>query len=82
MTTEAPATIQKEDPKPEEKITQPAPGLKSAGDLRRRERVFDRAPRRIKWEPAAEGSDFQLIIVTGAIVIFTVIVVALAFYLR
>jgi zinc-ribbon domain len=79
---EVSALVENERPKPKENVTQPAPGLRSAKDLRRRERVFDRAPRRIKWEPVEETSDVQLIVVTAAIVIFTVIVIALAFYLR
>ena len=74
--------IKDDKPKAEEKVTQPAPGLRSAKDLRRRERPAERELRRIKWEPAADGSNVQLIVVTAAILIFTVIVVALAFYLR
>ena len=82
MAAEVSAPIQTVEPKIEERITQPAPGMRSAQDLRRREKVFDRGPRRVKWEPAAESSDIQLIVVTAAIVIFTLIVIAVAFYLR
>src|ERR1051325_3506576 len=70
------------EPKVEEKITQPAPGLRSARDLRRRERPAEPEVRRVKWEPAGTASDVQLIAVTAAILIFTIVVIALAFYLR
>jgi hypothetical protein len=79
---EVSAPVESEPSKAEERITQPAPRLRSARDVRRRERVFDRAPRRIKWEPATEGAEVQLIVVTAAVVIFTIVVIALAFYLR
>jgi len=71
-----------ETPHTEDKLTQPTPGLRTARDIRRREKAFDRSPKRVKWEPLAERSDWQLLVVTGLIVLFTLIVVALAFYLR
>jgi len=74
--------VKEDTPRIEEKITQPAPGLRSARDLRRRERPTERELKRIKWEPAGTASDVQLIAVTVAIMIFTIVVIALAFYLR
>jgi hypothetical protein len=72
-------------PKVDEKIersTLPAPGLRSARDIRR-ERSFKRKPREIVWEPIADsGREGILLLITGAIVLFTVIVIFLAFYLH
>ena len=82
VTEEVSEPIRDERPKVEEKTTHPAPGLKSARDVRRRERVFDREPRRIKWEPVEDTSNVQLVIFTVAVVIFTLVVMALVFYLR
>ena len=67
---------------PEETSSKPAPGLRTARDIRRRERTVDRKPKEVVWEPAAAGPDLQLILATVGIIIFTVIVVLLVLYLR
>jgi hypothetical protein len=67
---------------PEEMLSKPAPGLRTARDIRRRERTVDRKPKEVVWEPAAAGPDLQLIIATVGIIIFTVIVVLMVLYLR
>jgi hypothetical protein len=62
--------------------TTPAPGLRSARDIRR-ERTFKRKPREIVWEPIADsGREGLLLMITGAIVLFTVVVIFLTFYLH
>jgi hypothetical protein len=66
---------------PETKVTQPAPGLRTARDIRHREKTFERKPREISWEPAS-GSDVQLIIIAVAVLVFTIVVTALALYLK
>jgi hypothetical protein len=66
---------------PEAIQTQPAPGLRTARDIRRRERTFERKPRTISWEPAS-GSDIQLIVITAAVLVFTIVVIGLALYLK
>jgi uncharacterized Zn finger protein (UPF0148 family) len=71
-------TAQQDDVKP---VTKPAPGLRTARDIRRRERTFERKPKEITWEVAASGPDMQLLIITGAIALFTVVVVLLILYL-
>ena len=63
------------------KPTQPAPGLRSARDIRRREREAERKPKEIRWE-AAVDSDWQLVIITAAVLVFTVVVIVLALYLK
>ena len=60
----------------------PAPGMRSARDLRRTKRSFERKPVRIVWEPAGDGPGTQLIVITLAILVFTVVVIVLAFALR
>ena len=71
-----------EKPKPpEEKVTQPAPGLRTARDIRRRERATERKPREISWEPAS-GSEIQLLILCAAVLVFTIVVIGLALYLK
>jgi len=65
----------------EEKVTQPAPGLRTARDIRRRERTAERKPREISWEPA-RGSEIQLLILCGAVLVFTIVVIGLALYLK
>ena len=67
---------------PVEKTTTPTPGLRTAREIRRRERVFDRKPKEVVWEPSATGPDTQLIVVTVIIILFTITVILLAFYLR
>jgi len=68
---------------PIERKTSPAPGLRSARDLRRREqRTFDRKPTTIVWEPVAEGPDHALIVATILVIAFTIVVIGLVFYLR
>ena len=82
VTTDETAEPVAEGQKIEERETQPAPGMRSARDIRRRERVFDRGPRKVKWEPQAEKLDIQLIITTVVILAFSAIVIVLALYLR
>ncbi|HEY2867030.1 MAG TPA: hypothetical protein VGJ02_08055 [Pyrinomonadaceae bacterium] len=69
------------EPEPETNKTQPAPGLRTARDIRQRERTFERKPRTISWEPAA-GSDIQLIVIASAVLVFTIVVIGLALYLK
>jgi hypothetical protein len=68
--------------KPDETLSKPAPGLRTARDIRRRERTVDRKPKEVVWEPAASGPDLQLIIATVAIIVFTAIVVLMVLYFR
>jgi hypothetical protein len=68
--------------KVEAKETLPAPGLRSASDIRRRERTSVREPRKVKWEPREDKANIQLIIATVVILAFSVIVIVLALYLR
>lgn len=68
--------------KPDETLSRPAPGLRTARDIRRRERTADRKPKEVVWEPATAEPDLQLIIATVAIIIFTAIVVLMVLYLR
>jgi hypothetical protein len=65
-----------------EKSTRPAPGMRSANDIRRRERPASRPVRQFKWEPLGDKFDTQLIITTAIILAFSVIVIILALYLR
>ena len=67
---------------PVERKTMPAPGLRSARDLHRRERTFERKPATIVWEPIEEGPDYALVVITILIVAFTIVVIGLVFYLR
>jgi uncharacterized Zn finger protein (UPF0148 family) len=67
---------------PVKRKTTPAPGLRSARDLRRRERTIDRKPTTIVWEPVAEGPDHALIVATVLVIAFTIVVIGLVFYLR
>jgi hypothetical protein len=62
--------------------TKPAPGLLSARDIRRRERTFDRKPKKVVWEAANDAPDLQLIILTVGVIVFTTVVVLLVLYLR
>jgi hypothetical protein len=64
------------------RITTPAPGSRLAKRARPRERVLDRTPKRVVWEPASAGPDNQLIVVTAITTIFTLFLTILAFYLR
>ena len=66
---------------PQPEARQPAPGLRTARDIRRREKTFERKPREVSWEPAA-GSDIQLIIFAAAVLAFTIVVIGLALYLK
>jgi len=61
--------------------SKPAPGLRSARDIRRRERISDRKPREVVWEAVNGGPDLQLIIATASIIVFTVLVILLVRYL-
>ena len=62
--------------------TKPAPGLRSARDIRRRERPSDRKPREVVWEASSAEPDLQLIILTAAIIVFTIVVVLMVLYVR
>ena len=64
----------------EEKV--PAPGLRSAREIKRRERVFERRTKEVVWEPVLVTPNTQLVVVAAIAVVFTVIVIILAFYLR
>jgi hypothetical protein len=66
---------------PEAKESLPAPGLRTARDIRRRERTFERKPRQVAWEPAS-GSDIQLIVIAAVVLAFTVVIIGLALYLK
>jgi hypothetical protein len=65
----------------ENTLTKPAPGLRSAREIRRKENVSDRKPKRVVWEPVERTPDVQLLIVAAAVVAFTILVILLAFYL-
>lgn len=67
---------------PGQKAMRPAPGMRSAADLRRHTGVLDRKPKRIAVEPITESSDMQLLVVTVVILLFTIVVIVAAFYLR
>ena len=60
----------------------PAPGLRSARDIRRRERSFERKPKEVVWEPELKGPDVRLIVVAAIALVFTIAVIVLASYLR
>jgi hypothetical protein len=62
--------------------TKPAPGLRSARDIRRRERTFDRKPKEVVWEPSTTTPDLQLIIITSGVIVFTAVVILMVLYLR
>lgn len=65
-----------------EPVTKPAPGLRTARDIRRRERTFDRKPKQVVWEPSAVTPDLQLIVVTAGVIVFTVVVILMIIYWR
>jgi hypothetical protein len=65
-----------------EPVTTPAPGLRTARDIRRRERTFQRKPREVVWEPSSGVPDIQLIVVTAIVIVFTIAVILMALYLR
>jgi len=65
----------------DESSSKPAPGLRTARDIRRRERNIDRKPKEVVWEALETGPDSQLIIVTACIIVFTVVVILLIRYL-
>jgi hypothetical protein len=60
----------------------PAPGLRSAREIKRRERVFERRTKEFVWEPVLTTPNRQLIVVASIVILFTVAVIILAFYLR
>ena len=60
----------------------PAPGLRSAREIKRRERVFERRTKEVVWEPVLTTPNTQLIVVAAVVILFTVAVIILAFYLR
>ena len=60
----------------------PAPGLRSAREIKRRERVFERRTKEVVWEPVLTTPNTQLIVVAAIVILFTVAVIILAFYLR
>lgn len=60
----------------------PAPGLRSAREIKRRERTFQRRTREVVWEPVVSTPDTQLIVITAVVILFTIVVIILAFYLR
>ena len=66
----------------EERSTKPAPGLRTARDIRRRERPSGRTPRVVVWESTDTGPELQLIIVTAGVIVFTIIVVLLILYIK
>jgi hypothetical protein len=76
---ERPAEIAPVDKEP---TTTPAPGLRSARDIKRRERSFERKPREVVWEPASGFPEMQLIDVTAVIILFTLAVILMALYLH
>jgi hypothetical protein len=59
----------------------PAPGLKTAREIKRRERVFQRRAKEVAWEPADSEPNVQLIVVTVIAVLFTLAVIIIASYL-
>ena len=64
-----------------EKNSAPAPGMRSARDIRR-QRTFERKQKQIVWEPNEKGPDIQLIVITAAVLIFTIVVILLVSRLR
>jgi hypothetical protein len=64
----------------EEKV--PAPTLRSAREIKRRERLFERRTKEVVWEPVLTTPNTQLIIVATIVILFTIGVIILAFYLR
>lgn len=60
----------------------PAPGLRSAASLRQRRSSFSREPKRIAWVPPSGTSDRRFVVVTILIFVFTLLLTAIAFYLR
>jgi hypothetical protein len=67
---------------PVESPTMPAPGLRSAKEIRR-QKTFSRKRREIVWEPiSGSGREAQLLIITAAVAAFTIVVIFLAFYLH
>jgi hypothetical protein len=60
----------------------PAPGLRSAREIKRRERVFERRTKEVVWEPVLATPNTQLIVVAAIVILFTIGVIILAFYLR
>jgi len=64
-----------------EPASKPAPGLRTARDIRRRERTVDRKPKEVVWETVNDGPDLQLIVVTAGIIVFTIVVILLVRYL-
>jgi hypothetical protein len=75
-------SVETSDVVADESAGKPAPGLRSARDIRRRERSVDRKPREVVWEPAVDKPDWHLIIVTAGIIVFTIVVVLLVVYSR
>jgi predicted amidophosphoribosyltransferase len=67
---------------PAEFQMKPAPGLRTARDVKRRERTFQRKVKEVVWEPAAEGETTPLLIVTAIVSIFTILVIVFVFYFR
>lgn len=72
------------EPAPEATATEkkPAPGLRTARDIKRRERVFQRRPKEVVWEPSIDGPDTLLLVLSLITVVFTIVVIFLVFYLR
>jgi len=60
----------------------PAPGLRTAGDVKRRERTFQRKVKEVVWEPSATTPTTPLLIVTAVVALFTILVIVFAFYFR
>src|ERR1044071_3759652 len=46
----------------------PAPGLRSAREIKRRERVFERRTKEVVWEPVINTSNTQLIVVAAIVI--------------
>jgi hypothetical protein len=60
----------------------PAPGLRSAASLRRKRDAFVRKPKEVVWEPVTEPADKRFVLVAVLLFVFTMVLVALAFYLK
>lgn len=60
----------------------PAPGLRTARDVKRRERTFQRKVKEVVWEPSTEAATAPLIILTAIVAIFTILVIVFVFYFR
>lgn len=69
-------TISADDRRPE------PPKYESAAGLRRRSKQPVRKPVEVTWEPEAESLNFKFIIATACLVVFVLILVVAALYLK